>query len=283
MNDMRKLLLGFLALSALALFGCEKSTTISVPMRPERIQNIISLSPGTSEVLATCAINFSGRTKACDFPDMIKSKPIYGDLKPNFEMITKDKVQLIVLDSDLYSAEDKAKLNATGAKLFEFKATTVNDFEREMLTLGSIAGSETSIQTYVDRIRRERKVAEGDAPSPRPKAVLILPGTGGLHMIAGTKSFQADVMRVIGADPVGPESTKFESLTPEFLFQANPDVIIVAGEAKTFLGDTRFANLSAVKNLKIFGNKQDLWVRRGGRVDNLIEQAHKALMIVTKK
>ncbi len=283
MNVMRKHLLGLLALFALPLFGCEKATTLSVPMRPERLEHIISLSPSTSELLVTCSVNFEGRTKACNYPSMVSGKPVYGDLKPDFEKITSKHIQFIVTDSDLYSEDDKTKLKATGAKLFEFKATTLAEFEREMLTLGSFVGNETSIQTYVDRIRRERRVAEGDAPSPRPKAVLILPGSGGTHMIAGTKSFQAEIMKVIGTDPAGPDSAKFEMLTPEFLFQANPDVIIVAGEAKSFLADTRFANLTAVKNLKIFGNNQDMWVRRGGRVDTLIEQAHKALMLVVKK
>lgn len=283
MNVMRKHLLGLLALFALPLFGCEKSTTLSVPMRAERFEHVISLSPSTSEILATCMINFEGKTKSCDYPDTVKTKPVYGDLKPDFEKITSKHIQFIVLDGDLYSEEDKTKLKATGAKLYEFKATNLADFEREMLTLGSFTGSETNIQSYVDRIRRERRVAEGDSPNSRPKAVLILPGSGGFHMIAGTKSFQSEILKVIGADPVGPDSAKFEMLTPEFLFQANPDVIIVAGEAKSFLADTRFANLNAVKNLKIFGNKQDMWVRRGGRVDTLIEQAHKALMLVVKK
>ncbi|MEI7576488.1 MAG: helical backbone metal receptor [Armatimonadota bacterium] len=280
---MRRHLLGLLLLSSLSFTGCDKATTVSVPMRGERLQHIVSLSPGTTEILATIAVNFEGRTKACDFPDMVKSKPIYGDLKPDFEKITLDKIQLVVVDADLYSEEDKTKLKSTGAKIFEFKATTVSDLEKEMLTLGSLVGSETNIQVYVDRIRRERRAAEGDSPSPKPKAVLILPGSGGTHMIAGVKSFQADLLKIIGAEPVGPESSKFEMLTPEFLFQANPDVIIVAGEAKSFLADTRFSNLAAVKGLKIFGNKQDMWVRRGGRIDTLIEQAHKALMLVVKK
>jgi ABC-type Fe3+-citrate transport system substrate-binding protein len=107
--------------------------------------------------------------------------------------------------------------------------------------------------------------------------------TARLDGVDTTQGELAEVMRVIGADPVGPDTAKFETLSPEFLFQANPDVIIVAGEAKSFLADTRFANLDAVKNLRIFGNNQDMWVRRGGRIDNLIEQAHKALMLVIKK
>ncbi len=252
-------------------------------MRGERLQHIVSLSPGSSEILTTVSINFEGRTKACDFPAMVKSKPVYGDLKPDFEKITQDRIQLVVMDADLYSVEDKTKLNSTGAKVFEFKAKTVSELEKEMQILGSLVGSETSIQSYVDRIRRERRAAEGDSPSPRPKAVLILPGSGGSHMIAGVKSFQADVLKIVGAQPLGPDSEKFEMLTPEFLFQSNPDVIVVAGEAKSFLADTRFANLTAVKTLKIFGNEQSMWVRRGGRVDTLIEQAHKALMLVIKK
>lgn len=280
---MRKHLLGLLTLLAVSMLGCDKATTVSVPMRSERLQHIVSLSPGTSEILSTVSVNFEGRTKACDFPEMVISKPIYGDLKPDFEKIAADKIQLVVMDSDLYSEEDKTKLKTTGAKIFEFKAKSVTELEREMQTLGNLVGNETNIQAYVDRIRRERRAAEGDAPSPRPKAVLLLPGTGGNHMIAGVKSFQADLLKIIGAEAVGPDSEKFEMLSPEFLFQANPDVIVVAGEAKSFLADTRFANLAAVKNLKIFGNKQDLWVRRGGRVDTLIEQAHKALMLVINK
>jgi ABC-type Fe3+-hydroxamate transport system substrate-binding protein len=283
MNVMRKHLLGLLALSALGLFGCEKATTVSVPMRAERLEHIVSLSPSTSEIMGITSINFEGRTKACNYPQLVLSKTVYGDLKPNYEAITKDRTQLVVFDSELYSDEDKVKLKSTGAKLYEFKATTINDFEKEMLTLGSLVGSETNIQQYVDRIRRSRREAEGDAPPKKMKSVLILPGTGGSHMIAGTKSFQAEIMRVIGTEPLGPDTAKFETLTPEFLFQANPDVIIVAGEAKSFLADTRFANLEAVKNLNVFGNNQDMWVRRGGRVDNLIDQAHKALMLVIKK
>lgn len=280
MNVMRKLLLGLFVLSSLAITGCEKTATISVPRRTVSYQHVVSLSPSSSEILSTCAMVFEGRTKSCDFPDSVKSKAVYADLKPDYEKLTALKPQLIVLDSDLYSAEDKEKLTATGAKLFEFKATTIDELIKEMFTLGNLLGSETNIQSYVDRILRERKVAEGDAPSPRPKAVLILPDSGGHHMIAGTKSFQADVMKSIGTDPVGPDSTKFEMMTPEFLFQANPDVIIVAGESKTFLADTRFSNLNAVKNLQIFGNTQGMWVRKGGRVDTLLEQAHRGLMLV---
>ena len=175
MNVMRKHLLGLLALFALAISGCEKATTLSVPMRAERFQHIISLSPSTTEILATCTINFEGKTKACNYPDMVFGKEEFGDLKPDFEKITSRHIQFIVLDSDLYSEEDKTKLKATGAKLFEFKSTTIPDFERELLTLGSLVGNETSIQSYVDRIRREKRVAEGDAPSPRPRPYSFFP------------------------------------------------------------------------------------------------------------
>ncbi len=280
MNVMRKRLLGLFCLSMIGLVGCEQPTTISMPKREKDYSSVVSLSPSTTEIAMTNMVKVVGRTKACDFPTSVSSIPIVCDLKPDYEAIAKLKPPMILVDSDLFGAEEKAKLAQTGAKIFEFKSTTLDEYYKEVFELGSLTGTETSVASFVSRIRKEERIAEGDAPNPRPKTVLILPGTGGQHMIAGTKSFQADLVRTIGGDLVGPDSAKFEMLSPEFLMQVNPDLIITAGPTKDFLADTRFASLDAVKKLRIFGNEQSLWVRRGGRIDTLLEQAHKSLNLV---
>jgi iron complex transport system substrate-binding protein len=243
---------------------------------------VISLSPSSTEVLSAMGIDIKGRTSACNFPTTISPKAVYGDVKPDYEKITRLGPDMIVVDKSLYSSEEIAKLKATKATVHELGANSVDEFIRELYVLGNLLGNEMNVQSYVDKIRREKSGAEGDVFSPRPTAVLIIPGTGGMHMIAGTKSFQADVVKSIGADLVGPDSNKFEPLNPEFLISQNPGVIITAGATKDFLSDKRFASLSAVKNLKIFGLEADVVLRRGARVDAFLLQGHKALMILMK-
>ena len=112
---------------------------------------------------------------------------------------------------------------------------------------------------------------------------MIIPDTSGHHMIAGAKSFQADMTKIMGANPVGPDSNKFESLDPEYLMTQNPDVIFLAGASKSFLADTRFANLKAVKEHMIVEIDPDKILRVGSRIDTTIYEGHKALTLLYTK
>lgn len=276
---MKLKLLGALLLAALFGTGCEGPRTFGGIPREKLEIKTVSLSPSATEMLSTMGVTLKGKTKACNFPPMLVGVPIVGDLKPDYEALTSIKPDYIVFDGDLYSKEEVAKIEATGAKTVEIRATTVNDFIKEMFTVAALVGTEQNTASYVERIRAQKRTSEGDAPSPRPKSVMIIPGTNGSHYIAGVKSFQADLIRVLGGDAQGPDSTKFEPLKPEFLIGLDPDLIIVAGKTKDFMADTRFKGLRAVKELRLFGMEPDLLLRRGGRVDQVILQGHKALML----
>jgi iron complex transport system substrate-binding protein len=282
MNDMR--IHALIAVSVLALAGCNKTQTFGGEMRKVRYKNIVSLSPSTTEILAMNGIQIMGRTKACNYPEAtVSGVTVYGDIKPDYEKITNFGPDLIILDKDLYSDEEVKKLEATGAKVHQFSAKNLDGYVKEVYKIASLVGSEMNFQSFIDRMRREKKNAEADSPNPRPTAVLVLPGQGGSHYIAGTKSFQAEVMKAIGVDLIGPDSEKFEPLNPEMLTSNNPGVIVVAGKTSDFLADRRFASLDAIKNLRIFGLDADVVLRKGGRVDTFLLQGHKALSIVSKK
>jgi ABC-type Fe3+-hydroxamate transport system substrate-binding protein len=276
---MRKQLLGSVFIALLLLVGCKQPVTFGGEPRTKHYRSVISLSPSTTELMALTGIPMKGRTQACDFPVQVRDVEVVADLKPNYELIATKKPDLILFDRDLYGPSEIEKLKQTGAKVLPMGAYTVEGHIKEMYELGNLLSGEATINDYVIKLRKNVQASKGEKP-PRPiTAIMVIPDSSGHHMIAGSKSFQADMMQISGATLLGPDSNRFESLNPEWVLSQNPDWIVVAGTVKEFLSDTRFSGLSAVKNSKIFGIDQGLCLRRGMRVDKFIYGAHKLLML----
>lgn len=281
---MRKQLFVISVLAAFVLTGCKGPQVIGGVPPERRYQNIVSLSPSTTEILSMIGASVKGRTKACNFPTaIVNSAPIVCDLKPNYEDMVALKTDFIVFDKDLFSAQEIEKMKQTKADVFEVSGDTLQDFYKSLYTLASKIGYETAAQDFINKIEREVKSAGADVLDPKPKAAVILPGSNGKHYIAGVKSFQADIVRIMGAEPVGPDSNKFEPLNPEFLVSQNPAVIYTAGKTAGFTSDTRFAGVDAVKNQRMIGLEQDIVLRRGARIENFIKDGHRGLLLVMNK
>jgi len=276
---MRKQLLGSVFIALLLLVGCKQPVTFGGEPRTTVYRSVISLSPSTTELMALTGIPIRGRTKACDFPIQVRDVEVVADLKPNYELIASKKPDLILYDRDLYGSTEVEKLKQTGAKVLPLGAPNVEGHIKEMYELGNLLSGEATINDYVIRLRKNIQASLGDRP-PRPiTAIMVIPDLSGHHMLAGSKSFQADMVRISGATLLGPDSNKFEALNPEWVLSQNPDWIIVAGASKDFLSDSRFSSLSAVKNSKVFGIDQDVCIRRGMRVEKFIYGAHKMIML----
>ncbi len=276
---MRKQLLGSVFIALLLLVGCKQPVTFGGEPRTTVYRSVISLSPSTTELMALTGIPIRGRTKACDFPIQVRDVEVVADLKPNYELIASKKPDLILYDRDLYGSTEVEKLKQTGAKVLPLGAPTVEGHIKEMYELGNLLSGEATINDYVIRLRKNIQASLGEPP-PRPiTAIMVIPDLSGHHLVAGSKSFQADMVRICGATLLGPDSNKFETLNPEWVLSQNPDWIIVAGTSKDFLADTRFSGLAAVKNSKLFGIDQDVCIRRGMRVEKFIYGTHKMIML----
>jgi ABC-type Fe3+-hydroxamate transport system substrate-binding protein len=276
---MRKQLLGSVIFALLFLVGCQSPATFGGIPRKKIYRPLVSLSPSTSEMVGTAGVPLSGRTKACNYPDTISNAEVVADLKPNYEAITKLHPALIVVDRDLFSDAEVAKMKETGAEVVQYGSNTVEGYLKEFYEMGNLISGEININEYVVKVQKQVKASLGEPPATPQKAVMIIPDSSGHHMIAGNKSFQSVVVRIIGATLAGPNSQKFEMLNPEFLISENPDVIFVAGDAKGLISDPRFANLKAIKGSKLVLLDQDICLRRGGRVDQFIYSGHKRLLL----
>ena len=279
---MRRALLFLFAFVCLLVTGCKQAQTLGGKPRTKSYRSIISLSPSTTEILMANGIQISGRTSACNYPEQVKGVPIVATTKPDYEAISRMRPDLIIYDAELYGEAEIRKLKETGAELFKFDPQSLDEYITRTYELGSLIGAETGLSSFLDKVSAEMTSAKGDPPKPQPTVALILPGTSGRHLIGGTKGLRAESLKVAGGKQIGPDSNRFEPLSPEFLVSQDPDCIIVAGDRATFEKDPRFANLKARRNANVYGLSQDIVLRRGARVDQLIANFHKALSLAVE-
>ncbi|HWD37945.1 MAG TPA: ABC transporter substrate-binding protein [Fimbriimonas sp.] len=247
---------------------------------------IVSLSPSATEIMASVLglTSIVGRTASDDYPPTILSKTVVASVKPDYEKIKSMSPDLVVYDDQLYNASDVAKIKEIGAPTFAITGNTVDDFEKCLLAMGDVTLTQTGMNDYILRIDDAKKISLADKLPSKPRVAVIIPGHGGASMVAGTKSFIADVVRIAGGEPVGPAQDHFVPADPESLISFNPDIIIMPTSQKTkeadlssILNDPRLKNTNAVKSNKVKGFDEDIVERRGARVDSFITNAHKLI------
>lgn len=285
---MRKALPFLILLTAVALSGCSsESGKVYARPRPKIYKSIISLSPSTTEMILSDADSSAlhGRTSSCNWPEgMVKRVPIVADVKPDYERVQAVHPDLIVYDNALFSKEEIDKLKAaTHADTFEFSADTLDEYIMKCQDLGSKLANEMRFNDYLNRVIVEQGAASGGKFSTTPKVAIIMGGTNGSYMIAGTEGFLGNIVKVCNGDLVGPKGKNFVSLNPEELVTANPDVIIVPG-TKTDLSsfdavskEPKFASVKAIKDKRVVPLDADVLLRKGQRVDMLIKSVHKVI------
>jgi ABC-type hemin transport system substrate-binding protein len=286
-----------LAATALFVSGCKHNDLSAAPSgggyavggktNDSPARYIMSLSPSSTEILAINGASrfLFGRTESCNYPPFVIKVPVVmSGTKPDYEKIGKllrtpdgkpAKPDLFVYDAGLFSDADVAMMaQHSNMKPFALGGDTLDEFMKQLRDLSQLYTGETYMSGYIDKIVSARKSAQADPVDPKPTVALILPGEGSEHMIAGKDSFYADIIRAATGEPVGPPGNKFVMLNAESLIQMNPDIVITAGDTDSFVKDSRFQGLSAVKNDRVRGANQDAVVRRGARIPDVINQFH---------
>lgn len=100
----------------------------------------------------------------------------------------------------------------------------------------------------------------------------MLIGQPGSYLAPGTDSFWADILRQCGVNPLGPKAKAFAPINVEAIVQADPQVIFTStGVGAKVLGDPRLQTVAAVKNKRVYEIETDVLVRRGARIDMLVD------------
>ncbi|WP_084962395.1 ABC transporter substrate-binding protein [Thermoactinospora rubra] len=255
---------------------------VTIAKKPERV---VSLSPTATETLF--AIGAGAQVVAADdqsnHPPQAPKTDLSG-FKPNVEAIAAHKPDLVIVanDTDNVVAE-LGKLNVP--VLLEPAATKLEEAYDEIADLGAATGNKAKADELVASMKSELERLA--AAAPKGKGLTYYHELDQTPFAATSKTFIGQIYSLFGlvniADKAPDAAGGYPKLSPEFVVQADPDLIFLADvkccqqSKETLAKRPGWKNLSAIKNDRVVQLDDDIASRWGPRVVDLARTVSEAV------
>jgi iron complex transport system substrate-binding protein len=271
-----KRLLPFLA--AVLLAGCQSGTSPIGGTVPDKVYaRVISLSPSVTELIALLNSTnvLVGRTSGDNRPGYIKNVTIVANPSPDLEKIGQMQPDLVICEENLINPNTLQKLKDIGSFDVEvIDIDSLQDWEDAVYRIGSLLQAHTRASEVVDRV--QQAISNAKLPNAYYKPKVMVAMSSSPAWIAGLGSFQADVVRAAGGEPVGPDADRFVATNPESIVQWSPDILFVSEDPDNYKGGAWDA-IRAGKDGEILEVYADILLRPGADVERLIEAMSKEI------
>lgn len=201
----------------------DRSVTVSFERSPRRV---ISLLPSLTETV--CALDrcerLVGVDRYSDFPARVQRLPqLGGGLDPNIEAIVALRPDVVLIAKSSRVAD---RLQALGLKVLALEPKTQADAQRVLLTLGQVLDVPDAPKVWRTIDDGVASAARSLPEAARAKRVYFEVNDG--PYAAGETSFIGEILIRLRVKNVVPaELGAFPKLNPEFVVQADPDLIMV--------------------------------------------------------
>lgn len=192
---------------------------------PERI---VSLLPSVTETV--CALGACNRLvgvdRYSDWPREVRRLPdLGGGLDPSLEAVVALKPDVVLIGT---SSPAVVRLRALGLKVVALQPNTLASMRVDTERLGELLQVSTA-GALLARIAAGIKAAAQSIPTAdRGQSVYF--EVSPAPYAAGRASFIGELLHDLGLrNIVGPTLGPFPKINPEFVVQANPDLILVSG------------------------------------------------------
>ena len=224
-----------------------------------------------------------GVTEDCDFPDSVRGIPRFGSwYSPDIGAIIKAGPDL-VLTFGSHQEEIREALEDCGVRVYHSEPPTIaaalDTFGAIASLIGRTDNCSRLINSLEERLGRIRKNLESTAGCRRPSVFrimnwdpLITPGPG---------AFQHDVIEFAGgANTPADAQAAYLACDPEQIRARDPDIIFFCEPViKTYLeNDAKWAQVSAVRNGRIYVYDCGLTCRSGPRIVDMAEELHRVVL-----
>jgi iron complex transport system substrate-binding protein len=249
---------------------------VTIASRPGRI---VSLSPTATEMLF--AIGAGDQVVAVDdqsdYPRGAPRTKLSG-YEPDPESIASYEPDLVVFSNDLgdvASALDRLNIPA----ILEPAASNLREVYTQIRQLGEVTGRDEAAAALVSAMRA--RIARIVASVPRPSQPLTY-----YHELDDTfysvtsSTFIGRIYSLLGlrnvADAADQDGSGYPQLSPEYIVQANPDLIFLADtkccgqSAATVSKRPGWSRISAVANGNVVALDDDVASRWGPRIVNFL-------------
>ncbi len=261
-------------------YGCFFSLFVSASLLGA--ERIVSLSPNLTEMIVLLGAegDLVGRSRACDYPERVKTLPVAGNFgTPAVEPLLALQPTLVVTETLREPEETKKRLAAFGVRVEVLPAESVGDYLANLEKLGRLTGHETEAKSEIDRVQARidawRRADRVRALENRP-ATLILVGLNP-PVTAGKRSYLTELLEFAGLHNLAANrAEKYFRCSPEWIVRMQPEVILYPGGAGAELPG--WQGVPAVKNGRVITDLDgDLFFRLGPRVFDGVEQLRERL------
>ena len=241
-------------------------------------QRIISLSPNLTEIIFALGLGdrIVGVSSDSDWPVEAKQKPKMGTFwQPNTEVIIAAKPDLVVCESFLQHKEVAETLKRSGINAVSLRVESIKELYNAILSIGQAAGCEDKAESLAAKIKNEIAQIRTKASSAKKVKVLWAVQTEPMRVV-GVKTFVNEIIEVSGGQNViAPTGDQYPSIGTETILTSGAEVIIQSAMGTEDIAKqqemaekfwSKFANLPAVKDKKVYVIEADTVLRLGPRL-----------------
>ena len=249
--------------------------TLSTTNSPERI---VSLAPNLTEILFALGLGEKIVAVSSDsnYPPQAAKKRKTGTFwQPNIEAIIASKPDLVIT---LGFEQQKAvadSLNRLGYQVLSLEMEKIDELLEAIQKIGAATGYERNAEELISNIRNQMENIQSKLISTNKVKTLWVVQVEPLR-IAGRETFVNELLELAGGEnAIGPTIQHYPQIGTEGLFACNPEVIFQSAMEAGNLDKqqkvaeifwSKWVNLPAVKNNRIYVVKPDTTLRLGPRL-----------------
>lgn len=228
---------------------------VSLEKEPARI---VSLSPAITEMMYHIGAQekLVGVSDFCDYPEAAKKLPHLGGMQNiNMEALLATHPDVVLIGS-IVSKKDVAAIEQLKIPVITLKEESkLEGLADMMIVLGKITNHEEQAEVaaadWRSRIQRLKETAK--ANDGKQKSVYYVVGFGDAGDFTAPKTSHIhEIIELAGCRNVGEHLTGW-NVSREYLFQTNPDIILVRKEdCDAFRTRKPYTMLKAVQNNQVY-------------------------------
>jgi iron complex transport system substrate-binding protein len=241
-------------------------------------KKIVSLSPNLTEIVFALGLGdrVVGVSSDSDWPAEAKTKSKMGTFwQPNTEAIIAAKPDLVVCESFLQHKEVAETLKRSGINTLSLHVESIDELYNTILSIGQAAGCSDKAETLAAKMKSELDQIRNKVSSAKKVKVLWAVQTEPMRVV-GVKTFVNEIINIAGGQNViAPTGDQYPAIGTEAILTSGAEVIIQSAMGTEEIAKqqesadkfwSRFANLPAVKDKKIYVIEADTVLRLGPRL-----------------
>src|SRR5579863_9402869 len=259
-------------LFAIALSIGADATASAPPTR------IVSLAPAVTETLFALGAGDEvvGVPQYCEYPPQVTHLPRVGSfLTPDVEAIAGLRPDLIIGPGLSSSRREVRTLQAMGYPTLTIDDNSLEGIEQSISLIGARTGRQREAASLLATIQSHIESVRARLAGTRPRTVVMLVGHQPIVAV-GRGTYLDGLLRLAGGDNIADLSDQsWPHLSLEYIIAMRPEVILdgaMGSDASTPSGFwTRYPNVPAVRDRRVYGYPQDPILQPGPRVWQSLE------------